>query len=254
MVSCAHSPQGSAPVLNKILSSGELVVGTAAGMPPLNMTTKEGDIIGFEPDLAADIASAMGVKLRMEAMAFAELMPALESGRVDMVMSGMTITPDRNLKVAFVGPYFVSGKAFLTKVRRIAEADESGDVNSPDVTLAALKGSTSQFFIEKMLPDTTLVTADTYDEAVKIVLEDRAQALLADYPICVVSLFRYPDQGLISVISPLTYEPIGIAVPAGDPLLINWLDNFLEALDGSGRQEELDQRWIEDASWINRLP
>ena len=59
---------------------------------------------------------------------------------------------------------------------------------------------------------------------------------------------------MISVITPLTYEPIGIAVPAGDSLLINWLENFLEALDGSGRLEELEERWIEDASWVTQLP
>jgi polar amino acid transport system substrate-binding protein len=253
-VACGHGPRSGAPALNKILKSGELVVGTAAGMPPLNMTTKEGKIIGFEPDLAATIASGMGVTLRLEAMPFAELLPALESGKLNMVMSGMTITPDRNLRVAFVGPYFASGKAFLTKIRKIAEAENLGTVDSPDITLVALKGSTSQFFIEESLPNANLVTVDAYDEAVEMVLEDRAHALLADYPVCVVSLFRYPDRGLISMITPLTYEPIGIAVPAGDPLLLNWLENFFEALDGSGRLEELEERWLEDAAWMKQLP
>ena len=52
------------------------------------------------------------------ALGFGVLLPALQAGKVDMVLSGMTITPDRNLKVAFVGPYFISGKAILTKIKR----------------------------------------------------------------------------------------------------------------------------------------
>ena len=112
-------------MLDGIVQKGELVVGTAASMPPLNMTTKKGEIIGFEIDLARMMASAMGVKLRVEPMEFSKLLPALENGKVDMVLSGMTITPARNLKVAFVGPYFISGKAFLTKIETIAKAKEA---------------------------------------------------------------------------------------------------------------------------------
>ena len=69
------------PVLDGIVQKGELVVGTAASMPPLNMTTKKGEIIGFEIDLARMMASAMGVKLRVEPMEFSKLLPALENGK-----------------------------------------------------------------------------------------------------------------------------------------------------------------------------
>jgi len=187
-------------------------------------------------------------------MPFAELLPALEAGKLDMVMSGMTITMKRNLKVAFVGPYLKSGKAFLTKVDTIANADETKVLNRPEVKFAALKDSTSQYFIETALPKATLVTADNYDEAVDMVLQDRVHALVADYPICVISLVRYPDRGLMSVITPFTYEPLGIAVPANDPHLINWTGNFLGLLEGSGKMKMLKQRWFEDGSWLNELP
>lgn len=62
------------PVLDRIMSTGELVVGTAGSIPPLNMTTKDGVIIGLEIDLANDMAARMGVKLRLETMPFAELL------------------------------------------------------------------------------------------------------------------------------------------------------------------------------------
>ena len=85
-------------------------------------------------------------------------------------------------------------------------------------------------------------------------LQDKVDALVADHPICIVSVLRYPDAGLVSLITTLTYEPLGIALPANDPLLINWVDNFLRGLKGSGQLDGLKARWLEDASWIQQLP
>ncbi len=87
-----------------------------------------------------------------------------------------------------------------------------------------------------------------------MVLQGRAQALIADYPICVISVFRYPDAELGALLTPLTYEPIGIALPANDPLFINLVENFLKAIEGSGELEELRERWFENGSWLKRLP
>jgi polar amino acid transport system substrate-binding protein len=223
-------------------------------MPPLNMTTKEGEVIGFEIDLATSLANAMGVKLRIKTMQFSQLLSALERGEVDVVMSGMTITPKRNLKVAFVGPYYISGKAFLTKIENIAKADDATEINSPKIRLTALKDSTSQYFVEAVLPRVQFVPAKDYDEAVKMVLQDKVNAMVADYPICVVSIFRYPNEGLLSVFTPLTYEPIGIAMPSYDPHLVNWVENFLNIMDETGEMDELTQRWFEDGSWLKKLP
>ena len=255
---CAQLQQGSSatsvsPVLDRIQQRGELIVGTMGNMPPLNMTAKDGEIFGLEPDLAEMLAGAMNVKVRFVTKPFHELLPALQKGEVDMVMSGMTITPERNLKVAFVGPYFISGKAFLTKIKNIAYADEAKDVNNPNTKIVALKGSTSQAFAEQFLDKTTLYTTDTYDEAVDMVLQDKVHAMIADYPICVVSVFRYPDAGLLSVVTQLTYEPIGIAMPPNDPLLVNWTQNTLNNIEGSGQLDELKLKWFAEGDWLNKL-
>lgn len=247
------TPAASSPVMDRIIQNNELVVGTAGSMPPLNMTTKDGQVVGIEPDLARYIASAMGVQLRLETMPFAELLPALAAGRVDMVLSNMTITPKRNLKAAFVGPYYVSGKAFLTKLETIALAREADEVNSADITLAALKDSTSQYFVQEAIPEAKLITTDDYDGAVELVRTGKAHAMVADYPICLVSVYRYPDEGLLTVVTPLTYEPIGIAVPAHDPLLVNWLENFMNTMRVSGNLESITDYWLEDTSWLNDL-
>jgi polar amino acid transport system substrate-binding protein len=242
------------PVLDRILQRGALVVGTSGRMPPMSMVTRDNRLIGMEIDMARAVAGAMGVELKLEIVPFAELLPALETGRIDMILSNMTITPARNLKAAFVGPYFESGKAFLTKLKTIASTDDAAKLNSPETRLVTLRGSTSQAFVEEVIPKATLFTAADYDEAVRMVLDDKVQAMLADYPICVISVYRYPDAGLISLITPITYEPIGIAVPKGDPHLVNWLENLLFNWEEAGMLEHLRERWFARGDWLKDLP
>ena len=242
------------PVLDRIQAKKELVVGTAASMPPLNMTTKDRQIVGMEVDLAQLFADAMEVKLTLKPMHFGDLLPALGKGQVDMVLSGMTMTPLRNLKVAFVGPYFASGKSILTKKENVESLNELSKINQPDKVLVALKGSTSQMFVERLLSKAKLQVADDYDQAVAMLRDNKVMAMVADYPICVVSVHRYPDWGLATLSKPISYEPLGIALPASDPLLVNWVQNVLNFLDKTGQLDAITQRWFNDTSWISRLP
>ena len=101
--------------LERISARGELRVGLSGDQPPLNMRTKQGEIVGFEVDLVRALAGAMGLEVRLVEMPFADLLSALERDEVDLVISGMTITPERNARVAFAGPYMVSGKSLLSK-------------------------------------------------------------------------------------------------------------------------------------------
>ena len=119
------------PVLDRVQKKGELVVGMSGDQPPLNATTRDGKIIGLEADIASRLSSDMGVKLRLATMPFAELLPALSQGRIDLILSGMTLTAKRNLKVAFVGPYYVTGKAFLTKQKTIASLKNADGIDAP---------------------------------------------------------------------------------------------------------------------------
>jgi polar amino acid transport system substrate-binding protein len=242
-----------APVLDRVLAKKELVVGTAADMPPLNMTLKDGKIVGMEMDIATIMANSIGVTLNLKPMRFNDLLPALEAGQVDLILSGMTMTPQRNTQVAFVGPYFGSGKSVLIKQENVASLQSIEMMNNPDVTLAALNGSTSQRFVERVAPKAKLVPTDGYDQAIAMVLDGRVRAMVADFPICNVSVFRYRDKGLTTLKSPLNYEPIGIALSPNDPLLLNWAQNFVMFLMNSGELSVLHKKWFEDVSWVPQL-
>ncbi len=248
------TPAATSPVIDRILQKGELTVGTAAMMPPLNMTTKDGKIIGLEADLARYMADSMGVKLNLKAIQFSKLLPALESGQIDMILSGMTMTSKRNLKVAFVGPYYVSGKGVLTNVATLASITDPNALDDRKFKIAALEGSTSAEFVRVIMKKATLVTTKDYDDAVGMVIQRKVDAMVADHPICVVSVARYPQHNLFAIIAPFTYEPLGVALPADDPLLVNWVTNFLNKLEDSGVMDNVRDRWFNDTSWVKKLP
>jgi ABC-type amino acid transport substrate-binding protein len=165
----------------------------------------------------------------------------------------MTMTLERNRSVAFVGPYYVSGKGILTRATNIAALQESDGLNKPEFRVAALKDSTSMAFAQKAAPEASLVATPSYDEAIEMLLGEKIDALIADYPYCSFMAFRNKDKGLVAGQAKLTYEPLGVAVRE-DALLINWLENFMMMLQGSGRLEALTKRWFQDGSWINEIP
>jgi polar amino acid transport system substrate-binding protein len=252
---CARTHRGKIPFsnLDRIAQSGVLRVGTAADMPPLNMLDKSGVPMGLDVDLAGTMASAMGVELRLVVKPFPDLLPALEAGDVDMVISGMTITPERNLKAAFAGPYHISGQALLTRFKSLVTFEDTATLNSEAFAFTALESSSSAALVETMMPKARLVTARDYEAAVDMVIANQVDALVADYPICVLALLRHPDAGLVSRITPFTYEPLGIAMPAGDAQMINWVTNFLNILRESDELIKLKVKWIEDPSWLTDL-
>ena len=135
------------PVLNRIHQSGILRVGMSGDQPPFNAKTRSGQIVGIEPDLANALATGLGVRAEFVEMPFGELLGALETGRIDIVLSQMTITLERNRRVAFTTPYFVTGKAILTRSEVLAAAQNSEDLDITGLRLSALAGSTSEAFV-----------------------------------------------------------------------------------------------------------
>jgi ABC-type amino acid transport substrate-binding protein len=254
LVSAPAQAASESPILSRILSSGTLRVGMSLGQPPLNFKGKSGKPLGLEVDMARGLAGLMGIELKIVEKPFSELLGALAGGEVDLVMSGMTITPERNAKTAFVGPYFLSGKSILTRSTNLAQAEGIADLDQPDLKLAALEGSTSQQFVQSRLPKASLVTTPDYDEAVKLLLADEVTAVVADREIVALTAFLHPKEGLTSLREPLTIEPIGMAVPPGDALLVNFLENAMDALETSGFMSAIRARWLERSDWVQELP
>ena len=240
----AAQVSADAPVMSRIVKNGQLVVGTSGNQPPMTMLDKNGKAAGFDIDLASLMAQALGVKLVTRQIPFNKLLDALESGEVDVVISNMTINPSRNMRVAFVGPYMTSGKCLITKKENLAKADDTEELNLPDMNLVVLKGSTSEDIVSTLMPNVKLSTVDDISKGIKMVADDKVGGMMADYPVCLHTVSSNPKSGFVSVFSMLTYEPIGIALPANDPLFMNWTTNLLERLDKTETLEVLADKWL----------
>lgn len=238
---------GNSPVLDRIQKSGKLVLGTSGSMPLMSEKTMTGEVIGYDIDLAKALAESMNVELVTKVIPFEELIPALEKGKVDIVLSNMTMTVDRNMRVAFAGPYFVSGKCLITKEQEMAKADEAADLKTSDMTMAVVKGTTSETFVKELLPELKRLPVADSDAGADLVASGKAKAMLTDFPICLSLMKRYPDSGFQSVVSLLTYEPIGIALPANDPLFANLAENFLVRAESVGVMDVLTHKWFGNA-------
>ncbi len=240
--------------LQRVIDFQTLKVGTSAGQPPFSMADRDGKLMGFDLDLAKALANAMRVKLEVKVMPFGDLMAALDEGQVDMVISGMAITPERAESAAFIGPYMMSGKSILTKNDVLAKVSDSEQFNRSDLKLAALKNSTSASFVSSVAPEANLVEIENYDEGVAMVRDGKVDGMIADMPICVLSVLRYPDAGFVTLERPLTVEPIGVAVKGNDPQFSNLVDNYLEAYGKVGVLTKLRKKWFESNAWVAALP
>jgi ABC-type amino acid transport substrate-binding protein len=241
-------PAGSR--LSAILARGELRVGTSADLPPLTLRDENDAVTGFEVDLVKALASAMGLETRFVVKPFAELLGTLEAGEVDLVVAGMTMTPERNARVAFAGPIFVSGASLVSSHLELTEPSDLEDLDDPARTYAALAGSTSADFVRRSLPRATLVETRDYAEATAMLLADEVDAMVADFLACKLASWQHGDAGLRVLRTPLTTEPLGIALPPDDPLLLNLVQNYLNTLESTGELTVLKARWLSREGWL----
>lgn len=239
--------------LARILRTGELRVGMSGEQPPLNMEAKNGELFGMEVALIRVLSQSIGVQPVIVRRPFGQLLSALDKGEVDLVMSGMTITPTRIQRVAFVGPYYTSGKTILTKSPELAEATVPEDLDANTLTVVALEGSTSEDFAKRLLSQSELVLTETQDEAIQKVLSGEADLMVADRETCAFAVLRHPDAGLIASETPFTVEPMGIALPLDEEKLANLLEAYLKSLRESGALARARDYWFENESWVKDL-
>lgn len=238
--------------LNKVLKSGVLRVGLEAGYMPFEMRDKKGDIIGFDVDLAAKMAEAMGVKLELVNTAWDGIIPALMTDKFDILMSGMTVTAERNLQINFVDSYVTVGQTLLIRPELAGKIKSYLDLNDPKYTVATKLGVTPNFTAQKMMPKAKLNLFETETEAFMEVVNGRADAFIYDLPMC--ATFYAQNKGKVVFLDkPFTFEPLAFAIRKGDPDFANWLNNWLRQIKGDGTYETIYNAWFKDDAWMKEL-
>jgi polar amino acid transport system substrate-binding protein len=221
--------------------------------PPLSMTARNGELVGLDVALAKVLAQTMGVDIRFVRLPFEKLLDALEAGEVDLVISGLTITPARAQRATLVGPYYTSGKCILTKSEQLAAIGQAGVLDAPGYHLAALAGSTSEAFARKMAPNAKLTLTNRLDEGIQMVVKDEVDALVADRETCSFAVLRHPGAGLLASENSFTIEPMGVAIALDNARFARMIQTYLTALKEQGVIEKARAFWLEDPSWVSGI-
>ena len=239
--------------IERILKSGELRVGFESGYVPFEMTNKKGEFIGFDMDYGRRMAKVMGVKFVPVNTAWDGIIPALMTNKFDIIMGGMTITQERNLKISFAAPYIVVGQTILLNKKHEGTVKSYKDLNDPKYILTSRLGTTGEQAIKKFMPKATYKSFETEVDAGMEVINGKADALVYDLPYCG---FLYGSQGkgkTVFLDEPFTYEPLAWAIKRGDPDFLNFLNNFLHQTRGDGFYDRLYARYITGTDWKKDL-
>ncbi len=239
--------------LNEILQRGELRVGLEPGYMPFEMKDKKGNIIGFDVDVARKMAKDMGVKLKLVPTAWDGIIAGLLAEKYDIIISGMTITQKRNLKINFANPYISIGQTMLVRAS-VAKGKKSWkDLDKPQYTIVTKLGVTGEIATRRMFKHAKIRTFDTEADAVQELLNGKADAFVYDKPYNAMFMAKRGGKGIVFWDKDLTFEPLGWAVRKGDPDFLNWLDNFLNQIKHDGTYKKIYNKWFKDISWLKRV-
>ncbi len=235
--------------IQKILKRGELRVGFESGYVPFEMTSKKGAYIGFDMDFGKRLAKAMGVKFVPVNTAWDGIIPALVTNKFDIIMGGMTITQERNLKVAFADPYIVVGQSILLNKKHAKKVKSYKDLNKKKYVVTSRVGTTGEKAIKTYLPNATYKGYEAEADAAMEVINGKADALIYDLPFCGYMYGAHGKGKTVFLNKPFTYEPLAWAINQGDPDFLNYLNNFLRQTKGDGFYEKTYNYWIIGSEW-----
>ncbi len=239
--------------LEEILKRRELRVGFESGYMPFEMTDKKGNVVGFDIDMAKEMAKAMGVKFVPVNTAWHDIIPALTTKKFDIIMSGMTITQERNLKINFADPYIVVGQTILLAKKHEGRVKSYKDLNKPGYIITSKLGTTGEQAVKRLIPEANYKSFETEAVAALEVVNGKADAFVFDLPYCAVFNAQQGKGKLVFLDEPITYEPLAWAINKGDPDFLNWLNNFLRQVKNDGRYQRIYNKWIKSNEWLEEV-
>ncbi len=220
---------------------------------PFEMTDKKGRFVGFDIDVAKEMAKAMGVKFTPVNTAWDGIIPSLITNKFDIIISGMTVLQERNLKVNFADPYIIVGQTILLNKKHEGVIKSYKDLNNAKYIVTSKLGTTGEKAAKAKISKATYKSFETSTEAALEVLNGKADAFVYDLPFCVVFMAKQGEGKIIFLDEPFTFEPLAWAINKGDPDFLNFLNNFLRQLKNDGRYEKIYNKWIKSTDWIKNV-
>ena len=239
-------------VIEIIKKSGAIKIGLSI-FKPWSMRDKNGELIGFELDVGQKLADDMGVEAEFIPTAWDGIIPALVSGKFDVIISGMTTTPQRNLTINFTDAYAFSGLTIMAN-KKMTAGFSLEDFNSPDVTFAARRGATPAALIPEMFPKAKLLLFDEDGASTQEVLNGKAHASMASEPTPSTEARRYPE--VLSVPFTETFSATGEAfgLRKSDPDAMNYFNNWISINTKNGFLKKQNDYWFRGNEWSSMVP
>ena len=238
--------------IEQISRRGVLKVGMSTFVP-WAMKDKTGKLIGFEIDVATRLAKDMGVKPEFVPTKWAGIIPALLTGKFDVIIGGMGIRPNRNLKVNFTIPYDHTGMSMVAHKEKAAGFSSLDDFNKDDVIIAARLGSTAVTAAKKYMPKAKLRLFDDESQAYQELVNGNAHAVVGSAPTPAFYAIKYPDKLFLPLDETFTREPIGFAVRKGDVDTLNYFNNWIRVVSAEGWLQERKHYWFGTRDWEDQI-
>jgi polar amino acid transport system substrate-binding protein len=232
--------------IEQIAKRGVIKVGMDVFVP-WAMKDKKGELIGFEIDIAKKFAADMGVKIEFVPTKWSGIIPALITGKFDVLIGGMTITTQRNLKINFTRPYYYTEQGLMAHKKKAAGFKVS-DFNSPNVTIAARLGSTAAVAAKQQFPKAKLRLFDDEPAAVQELRNGNVHAMVSAQPLPSSTALEYPDTIMVYD-EVMMEEAIGIGVRKGDLDTLNLINNWIEINRNNGWIQSKYAYWFKSQDW-----
>ena len=224
-------------------SANELVVGMDLSYPPFETIDPAGKPTGVSVEIAEALAKSLGKNLRIENIPFTGLIPSLQTGKIDCIISSMTDTPERRGSVAFSDPYIGTGLALL--VGKNSTASSMVDIDQPGKTLAVRQGTTGEVWARANIKNAQILALEKEAAAVLEVVQGKADAFLYDQMSIWKNAQEQPEKTR-ALLAPVRKEQWAVALRQNDTALLDKINAFLKNFRASGGFEKLGDKYLGD--------
>ena len=239
-------------VVEEVQSRGTLRVGLGL-FEPWSACNADGDLIGFEIDVAAKVAEDMGVDVEFARKKWNYIIPALIAEEFDVIISGMTILPERNLKVNFTSSYNSTDIYLVANTAQTFRLETLADFNSFNVKIATRRGASSIPAIQNVFPDALILLFDNDNAVLQAVVDGEVHAAAAFATTRTTWVEANPATLHLPFEEPFASEVLAIAVRKGDLDTLNFFNGWIAVRQADGWLEQHRHYWFETREWADRV-
>lgn len=239
-------------LLAEIRQRNVLQVGIAT-YTPWAMYDNEETLMGFEVDVAEKLAGDMGVEIEFHLDGWADLLPDLLHGDFDVIIAGMSITPQRALLVNFTRPYAFNETTLLANQEKAGDFATVADFNKPAVVIGVWAGSVGVELAGEHFPEAEVRSFETDTGMFEAVREGSVHAVVASSPRPQFETLQYPEAVFMPLEEPLMVFGAGMAVRKGDADFLRFLDSWIQYHSLSRWLSERRDYWFGSLDWAEQL-